>query len=416
MVTVLPPKNHLRKERTKLRLCAGFVIVIIVCAFLLSTNYNLTTSIRNNSTVLFHNDQTSVALVAEKGRDTAVHAPKPDTTTESNALLAPSLDLRLAMQEEIFKMTLYECTGKMSPREASKPCLRHIPDNNQGKQRIVVLSTMDNIAREFASNLNLILSKEYPNSDQIEITHSNHVPPYGYGKNHGWTKIVRLVHLPLMIEVGEAAIEWSKYQQNQEKIIVTNNGKSSIRHTGNIESPMYQSGDKNEIRKILSEITQQVIRWHCRLSHVSAHTALFTFYLPLDIHSDRLKYFLQFIMSEAPEEKVSVEENVMNDFISKIELQVIPQLEKIKQHLIQELGTDDIQNFVDILANELKTTKNLTKWPCLSFWNVGTSQRRENMSDVSKSIAKAYSPNCRGSFVKCSVARDTCEEKGDPIC
>jgi hypothetical protein len=30
------------------------------------------------------------------------------------------------------------------------------------------------------------------NSDKIEVVFSSNVPPYGYGKNHGWSKIIRM--------------------------------------------------------------------------------------------------------------------------------------------------------------------------------------------------------------------------------
>ncbi len=36
--------------------------------------------------------------------------------------------------------------------------------------------------------------QEFPNKDiPKNFAFSSHVPPYGYGKNHGWTKIIRLV-------------------------------------------------------------------------------------------------------------------------------------------------------------------------------------------------------------------------------
>ena len=33
-----------------------------------------------------------------------------------------------------------------------------------------------------------------PSEEKIEVIYDTHVPAYGYGKNHGWTRIIRIAH------------------------------------------------------------------------------------------------------------------------------------------------------------------------------------------------------------------------------
>ena len=71
----------------------------------------------------------------------------------------------------------------------------------------------------------------------------------------------------------------------------------------------------------------------------------------------------------------------------------------------------------------MKQTKNLSTWPCLSFWTVGSDGNGNtnnnnigNMSPMIQHLAKQLSPNCDAPFTKCFVARDVCEYHGDGIC
>jgi len=90
-------------------------------------------------------------------------------------------------------------------------------------------------------------------------------------------------------------------------------------------------------------------------------------------------------------------------------------------------GVDTMTMLSEVLSHELKETNNLTKWPCLSFWDVGSdlkgkgkSKEKGNndhdMEDVSKKIASALSPSCTDPFTRCGVKKDLCEEQGDAQC
>ena len=72
---------------------------------------------------------------------------------------------------------------------------------------------------------------------------NSHVPAYGYGKNHGWSRIVRFVS-----KVPEHSYALLSRQENPRK-------------------------DKYA-RQI-----KQIVRWHCRLNHVAAHTAMLSVFI-----------------------------------------------------------------------------------------------------------------------------------------
>lgn len=99
------------------------------------------------------------------------------------------------------------------------------------------------------------------NSPTFEIIHENHVPAYGYGKNHGWSRIIRIVRRPI-----PQAIQLL------------------------YESNLFQS---NDISTLIDSQIRQLIRWHCRLSHVAAHTRMLTSkILSLFFFSNFLSFFL----------------------------------------------------------------------------------------------------------------------------
>jgi hypothetical protein len=88
----------------------------------------------------------------------------------------------------------------------------------------------------------------------VDLVYETHVPTYGYGKNHGWSRIIRLsrkimphaVSLMSGINVGQGSLNVNT--ENKEK----------------------------KLSKIVDIQVRQLVRWHCRLSHVAAHTKLLT--------------------------------------------------------------------------------------------------------------------------------------------
>lgn len=82
-------------------------------------------------------------------------------------------------------------------------------------------------------------------NDDVEVVLDTHVPAYGYGKNHGWSRIIRLVR-----RLGP-------------------HSSSLLQSSGN---PTLSENEE----VLLDAQVRQLMRWHCRLSHVAAHTAMLT--------------------------------------------------------------------------------------------------------------------------------------------
>jgi hypothetical protein len=71
-------------------------------------------------------------------------------------------------------------------------CLQATSKQEDGKE----LQRIGLLAPDPFLNLQPLLVKlqDFPSKDGPKVfAFSSHVPPYGYGKNHGWTKIIRLV-------------------------------------------------------------------------------------------------------------------------------------------------------------------------------------------------------------------------------
>jgi hypothetical protein len=190
---------------------------------------------------------------------------------------------------------------------------------------------------------------------EIELT--KHVPPYGYGRNHGWSRIVRFIdNVPL-----------SAFHQLLQ---VTNS--SSISN-----------------KKVFAAQVRALARWHCRLNHVAAHTSMLT------VHLD------------------SFERNpisTMQNILSFINAKDIPSI-------IQSLDTNALSQKKSLLAlpmelailadetleDELRISKNLTRWPCRNF--------KELSADLLVQPYYELAAGCSSSkYVKCSVQYDFSEQ------
>ncbi len=99
-----------------------------------------------------------------------------------------------------------------------------------------------------------------------QLIYSTHVPAYGYGKNHGWARIVRVSRMPLQHSFG--------LLQNQ-KLLDRDHGNNlfmALTHN-NVET----KDNVNSINAVMmDEQVRQIVRWQCRLSHVAAHTKMLT--------------------------------------------------------------------------------------------------------------------------------------------
>jgi hypothetical protein len=84
---------------------------------------------------------------------------------------------------------------------------------------------------------------------------------------------------------------------------------------------------------------------------------------------------------------------------------------------IQSVSHVNIDEVLDqVLLEELKKTKNMTVWPCPSFWAAGDESDPLKLSPITRRLARALSPDCDAPFASCFVPRDKCEGKGDGLC
>jgi hypothetical protein len=196
---------------------------------------------------------------------------------------------------------------------------------------------------------------------------------------------------------------------------VTNTLQSSLQH-GKSQRDITLSDVKANLR--------QQIRYHCRLSHVAAHTALWTLTLEdlanesLDGLIDQVQTFLGLEQADILQE---MQEEQGDDLVppDNMEGSVMAMYSYGASMLtfVQTTVKEDVLKVMDdVLLEELHISKNLTAWPCESFWTVGEPADRIKLAPMVSRIATAVSPNCTAPFTSCFVKRDICEAKGDGKC
>jgi len=316
-----------------------------------------------------------------------------------------TIESELLANEQQFLDTIKSC-----PSGSDKKCGEFIPESNGNKQRVALLAPpgeMSNMLWHWVQGIVqrhkkvLIDNSKHP----IELIRTSHVPPYGYGKTHGLTKVIRLVPKPLVMGIADAL----------QQIIV----QSESHHDLTGEPPLHQ---KDIALLDLKAVLRQFMRFHCRLSKLAAHTAI------LSVNSndymdnyDETSYKLLEFLKYSPDKDSAEEEygeemgggmedvNLLSadlSFVTKILTKIQAESKDVRVlHVLDE-----------VLRDELWKTKNLTNWPCESFWTVGEAHARTKLSPFAIKIARSFSPNCSAPFTNCWVQRDKCEAAGDGVC
>ena len=151
--------------------------------------------------------------------------------------------VKLAKLNSLFDSTVRSCLGIkcFDEKPISSPC-----------DRIGLLGTKLSGVDEINLVLKDLLGAYYidtisdsTTTSDPKIIQSMHVPAYGYGKNHGWSRIIRIVRRPI-----DQAIDI-------------------------VNSLIPKSIDEQSNRYVDAQV-RQLVRWQCRLSHVAAHTKLLT--------------------------------------------------------------------------------------------------------------------------------------------
>ena len=281
--------------------------------------------------------------------------PRADAKTVIEAVEPVQESGRRLPNEAAFEQTLRSCLGAA--------CYTATPKGSRADSRIGLLAPPSEAADAFFAWYVALSKRGGVTARKVEWVQTSHAPPYGYGKNHGYTRIVRLA-LPLLASVAASS-------------------------QGNA-----------------AETLAQHIRWHCRVSHVAAHTAQLT------VRSSR-------DLADVVERRLTTER-----LLSFVGIKVAPDLldegERTFAPVLRALQAADASidaldasrwRLADVLTNELSATQNLRAWPCRSLW--------VDMDDAALvEAARALSPNCSRPFTTCSVGRDREEmfgKRSEPI-
>jgi hypothetical protein len=305
--------------------------------------------------------------------------------------------------EELFRKTVKSCLPAENPK-----CNEFIPEpiNAEQKkvQRVAILAPPGEVSMALVNRVEQIVHRHNKLANKgtldIEIILTSHVPPYGYGKTHGLTKVLRLLPEPLMLEVTGAL--------------------TAVLEPGESHTEITLADLKAALRMIL--------RFHCRLSHVSAHTAIASIKL-MDLLADtsetmrKLQVFLtpndkpeaQDIVEGEGEEGFAFDFTVDDDQVGLMDAEMAygSQMLTHVQKLTRGKNVADILD--QVLLDELKLTKDMSVWPCPSFWAAGEDDG-PLLSDTLRRLAEKLSPDCDDAYNTCFVERDKCEFKSDAAC
>ena len=263
-------------------------------------------------------------------------------------------------------------------------------------QRIALLTPPGVISSTLFKQLELVAHKHNHRTNKVEndmdVFETTHVPPYGYGKTHGLTKIVRVVPRPLVLEVTDAL----------QSLLGTNEDASDV--------------TLNDLKAGL----RQVLRFHCRLSHVAAHTALLSVpFMQMVKEPESIPEMIEsfLIPKDTPEPiKDSDEDAADDDSVTLFDSEEANGA-RMLSYVQEKSPTVNILHVLDqVLLEEMKLTKNLTVWPCPGFWASGEPTAPTKLSNFTQRLAKQLSPDCSDPLVSCFVARDKCEAAGDGVC
>lgn len=173
------------------------------------------------------------------------------------------------------------------------------------------------------------------------------------------------------------------------------------------------------------------MRWHCRLSHVAAHTSMLTsktvicFFLTcpyicpvfIDDFVERPVVELEKIMTFSG---FKAQRQDLLDAVSALQSQLLKDLH-ITTSSTGQVGSDGAvigsvivpqrldSVYTTTIDNEMKISKELTKWPCKSFKEL----EGKDLAGVSLLPIRYYelSADCSDKNVKCSVQYDINEQK-----
>jgi len=322
-----------------------------------------------------------------------------------NAHAAP---LPQMQREADFLKTLKSCLP-----QNDKHCKTYIPPRKEVAQRVVLVTPPGRIGEKLFQVLKKILEEAKADglATATNLFHKTSIPPYGYGKTHGWTRIIRFVPTPLAMGVADTL-------QTLHDAQLSNN----------------EVANADDVHGIL----RQYIRYHCRLSHIAAHTSLWTISTDdimgasatsTNFEHDALAFFgfsaatgnrnNDSNMQEKSHTSVNEAFQSLQSHLSDLQRSSSTILLQKQQSSSSPTKTMEelLAKLDQIMDRELSISKNLSAWPCQSLWTVGEEDDDPlKLGELTKHVAQALSPDCGTPLVECFVKRDKCEAAGDGVC
>ena len=111
------------------------------------------------------------------------------------------------------------------------------------------------------------------------------------------------------------------------------------------------------------------------------------------------------------------------EFVASENGSLQPLLHQLSLLLQDDLLTSSSSSFGETMrqsfVNEMSKSKDLTSWPCPSFWDgVDLNSHNNDETTVVSQIASEMTPNCKDGdpYARCTVNKDRCEMKKDAKC
>jgi hypothetical protein len=303
--------------------------------------------------------------------------------------------VKLSLEEQ-FRKTVKSCIPTLN-----KKCQTYIPKDTP---RVAILAPPGDFGDWIFQWASKVVDTKMGSTAKMDLQLISHVPPYGYGKTHGWTKLVRVLPRSLMLGAADAIRGSLLLGQTQHDLTLND----------------------------LKAATRQLLRYQCRISHLAAHTAVLT--LEMDtlarvpyIAGEGLLNFLNITaISHGEMEDPDMERKEDSDDVGRyfmraqdviarsnhVESFAASLLTWIEQHEQRNVK----QELDQVLQDELMLSANFSKWPCDSFWTTGDGIDGLQLSAFGRRLAQSLAPDCNAPYTSCGVKKDRCEQDGDALC
>jgi hypothetical protein len=305
---------------------------------------------------------------------------------------------KLPLEAQVFSRTVKSCLPNLNSK-----CQTYVHENNI--PRVAILAPPGDFGDWIFRWASKVVDTRLGSTVKMDMQLVSSVPPYGYGKTHGWTKIIRILPRSLMLGAADAIRGSLKLGQTQNELTLRD----------------------------LKAALRQLLRYHCRISHLAAHTAVLT--LEMDILASTPYVATEVVLNflnitavqhgEREEDDIDVLEDsddlgkyyttreqdvvAMSNHVQAFASSLLTWIERHEQVNVQE-------QLQDVLKEELLLSKNFTKWPCGSMWTTGDGPQGTDLSPFARKLAQSLAPNCNGKYTSCPVKGDRCEEAGDVLC